>query len=427
MPAVTRGRLDRNADRRITAGGIAIAGGFVAAALATLALPEGARLGAWLPLHLVLVGGAGVAMGSAMPFFSAALSAAPPAPVRLRLVTLALLAAGAIGVASRAAVGGGALPVLGGSAYLAGIVGLFGATFLPLRGALGPRRPLVSLAYGAALADALAGVVLGTSFIGGWLPVVGSWGSLKPAHAWLNLLGFVSLVITGTLIHLLPTVLGGRMLPRTSSVVAVTGLVVGTPLVALGFAISGGPGPAADLIARSGALVALAGAAGLAGFARAAVRGRGHWTTDAGWHRLTSWSLVAAVGWFALATGLAAGRVLIAGAMPAGWSAVEVAAPLALGWVVQALVAGWSHLLPSIGPGDPPAHARQRQLLGRVATARLLGLNLGTALLAVGLPADLASVSVVGALFVGASAGISVALAAAALLGARQVAAPARR
>ena len=426
MPAVTRFRLDRNADRRITAGGIAVAGGFVAAALASLALPAASRLGTWLPLHLVLAGGAGVAIGSAMHFFSSALSAAPPAPARLRAATLALLAGGAIGVASRAAGGGGALPVLGGIAYLAGIVALFAATFLPLRGALGPRRPLVSLAYGAALADVLAGAALGTLYLGGWLPVVGSWVGLKPAHAWLNLLGFVSLVVTGTLIHLLPTVLGGRMLPRTSSVVAVAGLVVGTPLVALGFAISGGPGPAADLIARSGALVVLAGAVGLAGFARTAVRGRGRWTTDAGWHRLTSWSLVAAVGWFALAVGLAAGRVLIAGATPAGWSVVDVAAPLALGWVVQALVASWSHLLPSIGPGDPRAHARQRRLLGRLASARLLGLNLGTAFLAVGLPGDLPGASIVGVLLVGASVGASIALAAAALLGVRQVAAPAR-
>lgn len=426
MLPVTSPRLDRNADRRITAAGIAVAGGFVAAALVSLALPAAARLGAWLPLHLVLAGGAGVAIGSAMPFFSAALSAAPPAPGRLRVSTLALLAGGAIGVASRAATGGGALPVLGGIAYLAGIVALFAATFLPLRGALGPRRPLVSLAYGAALADVLAGAALGTLFLGGWLPVVGSWAGLKPAHAWLNLLGFVSLVIAGTLIHLLPTVLGGRMLPRTSSVVAVAGLVVGTPLVALGFAISGGPGPAADLIARSGALAALAGAAGLAGFAVAAVRGRGRWTTDAGWHRVTSWSLVAAVGWFALAVGLAAGRVIVAGARPAGWSVADVAAPLALGWVVQALVASSAHLLPSIGPGDPPAHARQRRLLGRVATARLLGLNLGTALLAVGLPADLAWVSTAGTLLVAASVGTSFVLAAAALLGIRQVVAPAR-
>jgi len=223
MPAVTRFRLDRNADRRITAGGIAVAGGFVAAALVSLALPAAARLGTWLPLHLALAGGAGVAIGSAMPFFSSALSAAPPAPARLRLATLALLAGGAIGVASRAAVGGGALPVLGGIAYLAGIVALFAATFLPLRGALGPRRPLISLAYGAALADVLAGAALGTLFLGGWLPVVGSWVGLKPAHAWLNLLGFVSLAVTGTLTHLLPTVFGGRMLPRTSSVVAIGG------------------------------------------------------------------------------------------------------------------------------------------------------------------------------------------------------------
>lgn len=81
------------------------------------------------------------------------------------------------------------------------------------------------------------------------------------------------------------------------------------------------------------------------------------------------------------------------------------------------LVSSWSHLLPSIGPGDPPAHARQR---------RPLGLNLGTALLALWLPADLPGASIAGALLVGASVGTSLALTAAALLGVRQAASSAR-
>ena len=109
-----------------------------------------------------------------------------------------------------------------------------------------------------------------------------------------------------------------------------------------------------------------------------------------------------------------------------GWTRSD-GQPLAIGWVVQALVASWSHLLPSIGPGDPPAHARQRRLLGRVAMARLLGLNLGTALPAVGLPSDLPGASIAGGVLVGASVGTSLALAAAALRGVRQAAAPARR
>ena len=63
---------------------------------------------------------------------------------------------------------------------------------------------------------------------------------------------------------------------------------------------------------------------------------------------------------------------------------------------------------------------------GRVATARLLGLNLGTAILAVGRPANLPGAMLVGALLVGASVGNSLDLAAAALLGVRQVTAPTR-
>jgi hypothetical protein len=76
---------------------------------------------------------------------------------------------------------------------------------------------------------------------------------------------------------------------------------------------------------------------------------------------------------------IAAGRVLEYGASPAAWSLDLVAAPLAIGWLAQVLVASWSHLVPAIGPGDMAAHARQRALLGRGATIRVAALNAGVA------------------------------------------------
>jgi hypothetical protein len=41
------------------------------------------------------------------------------------------------------------------------------------------------------------------------------------------------------------------------------------------------------------------------------------------------------------------------------------------------VVASASHLLPSVGPGDQAAHARQRRVLGFGGTARLGALDLG--------------------------------------------------
>ena len=153
---------------------------------------------------------------------------------------------------------------------------------------------------------------------------------------------------------------------------------MGPPLIALGFALGD------DRIARIGALVELLGAVGLMAHAIAIQHDRGTWTTDAGWHRLTSWSLLAAPAWFLVAVAMAAGQILWRGAIPQAWSVGSIAAPIAVGWVVQVLIGAWSQLLPSIGPGDMAAHADQRTRLGRAASGRVGALNLGVALVTLG-------------------------------------------
>jgi hypothetical protein len=60
--------------------------------------------------------------------------------------------------------------------------------------------------------------------------------------------------------------------------------------------------------------------------------------------------------------------------------------PIALGWAAQALVGAWSHLVPAIGPGSPEVHARQRTILGRGATLRVVASQVGVALVSVGVP-----------------------------------------
>jgi len=126
-------------------------------------------------------------------------------------------------------------------------------------------------------------------------------------------------------------------------------------------------------------------------------RDRGRWTSDQGWHRFASLSLLAAPVWFLVATSIAAGRILWLGAAPGAWSVDTIGVPLVLGWTAQVLIGSWTHLVPAIGPGDPVAHAAQRRRLGRAGVARVATWNGGVALLMVGLLADARIVTAVGA------------------------------
>jgi nitrite reductase (NO-forming) len=255
---------------------------------------------------------------------------------------------------------------------------------------------------------------LATLFVAGWPPVVEAWPRLKPAHAWLNLVGFVSLVIATTLLHFFPTVVGARIANRRSARVTVYGLAAGAPTVALGY-LAG-----SDAAVRIGSLAVLAGAAGLTAYVVATWRTKARWTSDAGWHRFAMLGLAGAIAWFDIGVVVAAGRALAFGASPVAWSTGLVAAPLAAGWAATAVLASATHLLPAVGPGGPLDHARQRALLGRAAFLRLLLLATGTALLAVGLAFELGGATVAGAaLFAAGLVGTAVLLVAAAAIGVR--------
>ena len=383
------------ADRRITLAGLLVSAGFVGAALAAAILPEPARQGMWLPVHLALAGGAGTAVASVLPYFVGALSVSSPVSGFVRWGAIGLVAGGAA-AASVGVVGGiEPLALAGALGYLAGLVGVAVAAFWPLRAGRGGRRGLVVAAYGAAVAQVGIGVSLVIAMLAGWPPVVEGWALLKPAHAWLNVFGFLSVVIAATLVHLAPTVAGSRIIPRRTALAALAGLVSGAPLIALGLAVGD------DRVARIGALAELLGAIGLMAHAIAVRRDRGTWTTDPGWHRLTSWSLLAAQAWFLVAVVIASGRVLWLGALPEVWSLGSIAAPLVVGWIVQVLIGAWSHLLPSIGPGDLAAHAHQRATLGRAATWRVGALNLGVALVTLGGALAWSTAAVIGLIVCG--------------------------
>jgi nitrite reductase (NO-forming) len=399
-----RRSISRTADREITFAGVALAALFVGLALASIALPVGDRRGLWLPLHLGLAGAAGTAIAAVLPFFTAALAVARPVRPAIRVAGVGLVATGALAASIGVAGGPASLAVGGGVLYLAGLATVAAAAFLPLRAALGPRRRLIEGAYIAAITQVVVGVALVTAMLAGSETVVERWDGLKPAHAWLNVFGFLSVIVAATLLHLAPTVAGTRIKPRTSARLAVIGLASGAPLVALGM------GTGSDAIARLGALIEIAGAVALVAHGLAVHRDRGRWTTDPAWHRLTGWSLLAAPGWFFVAVMIAAGRVLWLGAAPAAWSMDLVAPPLVLGWLAQTLVGSWTHLVPAIGPGDQAAHAIQRRMLGRAATARWTTLNAGVAATVLGIALGAPPLAVAGVIFAVLSVAVAVGL-----------------
>lgn len=369
-----RTAIARDADRRITFVGLGMVGVFVGLAILGLAHLVVGRTGLWVPLHLALAGGASTAVAAVMPFFTAALAAAPPIAARWRSLAIALVAGGALIVSVAVPAGWTSLALAAGSAYVMGIGLVAVVAMRPLRSALGVRRPLVEIAYVVALGQVAFGAVIALGFVAALPAVATNWALLKPAHGWLNLFGFLTVVIAASLVHLAPTVAGSRIKTRRSAMAAVISLIGGPPLIAVGLVL------AADQLVRLGAIVQVVGAVALVAHAAVVRRERATWTTDPGWHRFTGWSLAAAPAWLLAAVAVAAGRLLWLGADPASWSLALIAAPLALGFVVQIVLGSWSHLVPAIGPGDMAGHARQRAALGQMAAARVVALNVGVGL-----------------------------------------------
>ncbi|MEX1169692.1 MAG: hypothetical protein WEE50_06085 [Chloroflexota bacterium] len=400
-PALTvlqpaRPTIVRGTDRRITFGGVLAAAALLGSAglSAIMAGPGGS---AWLPLHLALGGAAGTAIAAVLPFFTAALAQVGPAHPALRIASIVLVAGGSVLAAVGMSDGEPAVAAAGGILYLAGLLALSGSAFLPLRAAIGFRLRLVHLAYAAALVHVGVGVTLATAMLAGWSPVASAWLSLKPAHAWLNVFGFVTLVVAASLLHLAPTVAGARIVPRRSATVAIGALMIGAPLVALGFGLG------SDLLGRTGALIELVGSLALFAHAAGVQRDRGAWTSDLGWHRYAGLSLLAAPAWLLVAVAIGAGRILWLGATLEAWSVELIAMPLVAGGIGQVLVGSWTHIVAAIGPGDQATHAVQRRWLGRAAIPRWLAWNAGVLLATVGALAGADALATAGGVLLGSA------------------------
>lgn len=399
----------RVSERAILRLGIALTATFLAASIASGLLPAGGLHG-WVATHLALAGAATVAIGTFMPHFGVTLAGTRPEPWWLRLAGVLTLALGMATVALGRPLAGAGVAGAGGLLVLCGIVLTAWTTYAPMRFGLARRHPIVQLAYGAALANLAVGASLAVLFLFGWRPVTGAWVALKPAHAWLNVFGFVSLTVAGTLVYLYPTMLGARIRPQLAMAAAVVGLLAGPPLAALGYATVLQP------LALVGGALVLAGAMGLLAYGVDTWRRRGRWTSDFAWHAVPTYHGLAAAAWFVVAAAWAAARPWLEGVEVPGWTLGLLALPLIGGWAAQVLVAAWSYLLPAVGPGDAASRARQRAILGRAGQARVGAWNAGLVLLVPGMATLAWWLIVPGVLLFGVAALASLVLLARALL-----------
>ena len=323
----------------------------------------------WLMLHLVLLGAASHAILVWSFHFAQTVLRAPAteAGSRQQIVRLGLLAAGTalvlVGVPATW------WPVtLGGATLVAVAVGWHAlALRRMLRGALPARFKVTVRYYLAAAACLLVGITLGVITAWGWDD---AWhGRLLVGHALANVLGWVGLTVTGTLLTLWPTMLRTRMDDRAelwtrralplflaAVAVAVAGALLGVPwLAAVG-------------------LVLYLAALGL--------WGRGLWQPlrNRPPREFAPLSVGVALVW--LVVGLVwAGWLLVTAP---GWAATREgfgwpAAALGVG-VVQLVTGALSYLLPSVIGGGPSVVRAGQAWFNRIGGFRLIAINGGVAL-----------------------------------------------
>ncbi len=342
---------------------------WLTAAGLTLLLPASARRGVWLPLHLTLAGAVTMSISGAMQNFASALTATPSPPAGVVWLQFALVNVGAASLAAGYPGGHPALVEMGGTAFLVGIAVLGWMVWRAWAKALNRRHRVPMALYGCAVLSLLAGGTIGALIGGGAVKDPLVWLALRRAHMTVNVLGWVSLTIAGTVVTLLPTVLRIRM-PRWRGELTAAGLAGGVAMVALGSALS------VAWLAAAGGIVYAVGAIGLLRLAVRAASAPRTWPVP-----VTAKHLLAAAAWYVGGT-LGLVVALIRGTEGFdGFRQVFLVAFVG-GWIVQTLLGAWLYLLPMATPGHP--EQRRRSLAGAELGSRLqlVTLNAGLALMA---------------------------------------------
>ena len=190
------------------------AAAFVLGAGVAVAVPH--DTGAWLPLHLFLVGGLLSAISGAAQLFAVTWSAGPPPSDHAALSQRALVAAGSVVLALGREIGApDAVGASGGLMIVAGLALLAVLLVREVRGGLQRRFDPALRWYLTALAAGAIGAGLGiVRVLGG---AEGVAARVRAAHVALNLLGLVGLTIAGTLPFFVATEARVKMSLRAGS------------------------------------------------------------------------------------------------------------------------------------------------------------------------------------------------------------------
>lgn len=342
---------------------------WLTAAGLSLLLPSSARLSMWLPLHLTLAGAVSVAISGSMQNFASALTATPAPSGRLVWAQFGLVNAGAalVGIGRPTAHPG--VVAIGGAGFLLGVLLLGLMVWSARRRALNRRHPLPLAMYGMAVACLLVGGTFGALIGSGAVPNAGVYLAFRRAHLTLNVLGWASLTIAGTLVTLLPTVLRIRMPPWHGSATGAL-FAAGVALLTTGLALR------STAVAAAGGLAYAGGAAGLVWMVVRAVTSPRRWPVP-----LAAKHLVLAVAWFVGGTFALAVALLRGGASFDRFRLLYLTAFVG-GWIVQTLLGAWLYLLPMGRPAHPDERRKFLSAVEFAGTLEVVALNAGLVLMA---------------------------------------------
>lgn len=372
-PAPAGGVSSRRRRHAVAAGLIS---GYLAAAVGVVAAHRLVPVPQWLALHLLVLGAASNAVLVYSRHFAQALLHARPGSERPAHIRLAAFNLGALAVLTGVSAGPLWVAVAGASLVVAAVVAhTVGLAAMARAAGLSGRLRIVVWYYVAAGASLAVGATLGGLLAGGEVRSPRWEQAFVLAHAHLNLLGWLGLVVVGTLFMLWPAVLRTRMADTAPLCARRVLLVI---VVGLAVAVAG------ELLSGVSSSAHWPAAAGMAGYAAgvayslrpvvAGLRAKPPRTA-------APVALLAGNGWLLAALAVDVAGLARGGATAAGLLGRLLVPMLGIGVVAQILTGALTFLLPVTVGGGPAGNRRMTEVLEYAWLPRALLSNLGVLLL----------------------------------------------
>ncbi|MBI3965521.1 MAG: hypothetical protein HY329_07795 [Chloroflexi bacterium] len=336
----------------------------------------------WPIVHLAFAGGVTQLIIGAMTFFAIPLLMTTAPPRWLLRSQWLTVNAGALALAGGVWYGSAPVSALGGAGVLAAVSLEVVVLRLLRRRSLAP-GDLTLRYFFTAVGFLLAGGTLGILMLLGLSDAVLPRGQVRLAHLHLNLMGWVTLTILGTLRLFFGSTLGVKASRLSPAWAEYWPLTVGTAIATIGW-LAGQP-----------IAVAVGSSVQALGIVAASVAVFRQWRAWTGVPSLAAGHLLAATVWLLVMTigGVVAGgaRGSVGGEVAAALAATVSIAGFA-GFIGQTVLGAWTHLfpvfvtmvLPQRAVMTTPVRAELQTVLGGLRAPQLGLANFGTAALALG-------------------------------------------